>query len=74
MCLLKNMRLISMCGISVLKACWIDMPYVCWGEHWCIRTFISISSFKVFISFSWMNQKVQITYVHRVQYKYDSNS
>ena len=19
---------------SVLKACWADMPYVCWGEHW----------------------------------------
>ena len=21
-------------GNSVLKACWADMPYVCWGEHW----------------------------------------
>ena len=20
-------------GNSVLKACWAEMPYVCWGEH-----------------------------------------
>ena len=19
---------------STLKACWPDMPYICWGEHW----------------------------------------
>ena len=21
-------------GKSILKACWADMPWVCWGEHW----------------------------------------
>ena len=21
-------------GKSTLKACWADMPCVCWGEHW----------------------------------------
>ena len=21
-------------GKSILKACWADIPYICWGEHW----------------------------------------
>ena len=28
-------------GNSVLKVCWADMPYVCWGEH-CIWYMVSL--------------------------------
>ena len=42
-------------GNSVLKGCWADMPYVCWGEH-CLAQ----STFILYMIFIFCLQSVDV--------------